>query len=113
MDHMVLNRDDPPSDIYSGAYGNEHAEGASHQREEWLGTVLKNTSGVIMVLKSDGTLRYVSPAIESVMGYLPEDVVGTVSFDYVHPEDRAFVAESFAEILKTSGVHTPVEFRAK
>jgi PAS domain S-box-containing protein len=79
----------------------------------WMRLVLQNTSDVICVLGADGTFLYVSPAIESVLGYLPENLVGTVSFDYVHPDDAAFVTESFAQILKTPGVHAPVEFRAR
>ena len=75
--------------------------------------MLENISDVICVLGADGTFLYVSPAIEKVLGYLPEDLFGAVSFDYVYPDDAAFVAESFAGILQTRGVHAPVEFRAQ
>jgi PAS domain S-box-containing protein len=85
----------------------------SHQSEPWLRLVLQNTSDVICVLGADGTFLYVGPAIESVLGYLPENLIGTVGFDYVHPEDAAFVTEAFSQILKTPGVHAPVEFRAR
>jgi PAS domain S-box-containing protein len=85
----------------------------SHQSEPWLRLVLQNTSDVICVLGAVGTFLYVSPAIESVLGYLPENLIGTVGFDYVRPEDAAFVTEAFSQILKTPGVHAPVEFRAR
>jgi len=86
---------------------------AFHTSEVWLRTLLEKTSDVICVLGSDGTFLYVSPAIEKVLGYLPEDLLGTVSFDYVHPDEAASVAESFAQIAKTPGAHAPIDLRAQ
>jgi diguanylate cyclase (GGDEF)-like protein/PAS domain S-box-containing protein len=91
----------------------EHPGGASHASDVWLRTVLENTSDVICVLGADGTFLYVSRAVESMLGYPPEDLVGTVSFDYVYTEDVALAVESFAEIVKTPGVHASVELRAR
>jgi len=48
-----------------------------------------------------------------VLGYPPDVLLGTVGFDYVHTEDAAFVAESFAQILKRPGVHAPLQFRVR
>ena len=73
--------------------------------------MLENTSDVICVLRADGSFRYISPAVERVLGYPPETLVGKVGFDYVHAEDKAFVAEYFAQLLKTSGMHAPLQFR--
>jgi diguanylate cyclase (GGDEF)-like protein/PAS domain S-box-containing protein len=75
--------------------------------------LLENISDVICVLGADGTFLYVSPAVESVLGYPPEDLVGTLGFDYVHAEDAAFAAEAFAGIAETPGVHAPVEVRVR
>jgi diguanylate cyclase (GGDEF)-like protein/PAS domain S-box-containing protein len=81
--------------------------------EDWLRRLLENTSDVICVLRADGSFRYISPAVERVLGYPPEVLLGTVGFDYVHTEDAAFVAESFAQILKRAGVHAPLRFRVR
>jgi diguanylate cyclase (GGDEF)-like protein/PAS domain S-box-containing protein len=106
------DRDDLTTDVSSSAHVTEHAAGVpSYPNDSWLRTVLENTSDVICVLAADGTFRYISPAAEWVLGYLPEDLVGTVGFDYVHADDAASVAEAFAQIMETPGVHTPVEFR--
>jgi PAS domain S-box-containing protein len=75
--------------------------------------VLDNTSDVICVLKSDGSFRYISPAVERVLGYSPEAHLGTVCFDYVHTDDAELVTESFAEILKTPGLHKSLQFRVR
>ena len=114
MNHSGPGRHDPTAHISSNAHATEHARGAaSSPSDDWLRTLLENTSDVICLLRADGSFSYVSPAIQRMLGYLPEDLVGTVGFDYVHPEDAAFVAEAFARIVQTPGVHSPVEFRVR
>ena len=66
-----------------------------------------------MILEADGSLRYVSPAADRVLGYRPEDLVGTLAFDYVHPEDIEYVSKSFAQTLDKPGVHPPIEYRVR
>jgi diguanylate cyclase (GGDEF)-like protein/PAS domain S-box-containing protein len=73
---------------------------------------LDNTSDVIGVLEVDGTVRYVSPAVERMLGYSPEEVIGTEVFDYVHPDDFERALEAFAETLKSPGVLPSMKFRA-
>jgi diguanylate cyclase (GGDEF)-like protein/PAS domain S-box-containing protein len=106
-------RDDLATDRPLGTHGTEDVKRSYYRDETWLRTLLDNTSDVICVLEADGTFLYVSPAVESVLGYLPQDLIGRVSFEYVDAEDAAFVAESFAEIVRTPGVHAPVDLRAR
>ncbi|MEM9416218.1 MAG: PAS domain S-box protein [Planctomycetota bacterium] len=35
----------------------------------------------------DAVFTYVSPSVESLLGYSPEEMVGTDAFEYFHPED--------------------------
>jgi diguanylate cyclase (GGDEF)-like protein/PAS domain S-box-containing protein len=107
------DRGDRTKDSVASTHRAVHRGEASHASDDWLRTLLEKTSDVICVLGADGTFLYVSPAVEGVLGYLPEDLLGTLSFDYVCPEDAAFAAESLAEIVKTPGVHTPIELRVQ
>jgi PAS domain S-box-containing protein len=68
---------------------------------------------VIGVLEEDGTVRHVSPSVRAVLGYRPEEVVGTSVFDYIHPDDVQRALEALAETLATPGVLPPVRFRAR
>ena len=114
MNHSGPDQHDPTTRSSSSEHATERAQGATpHPSEGWLRTVLENTSDVICVLKADGSFRYISPAVKRVLGYPPEALLGTVCFDYVHTDDAAFVAESFAQILKTPGLHTPLQFRVR
>jgi diguanylate cyclase (GGDEF)-like protein/PAS domain S-box-containing protein len=114
MNHSGPDQHDPTTRSSSSEHATERAQGATpHPSDDWLRTVLENTSDVICVLKADGSFRYISPAVKRVLGYPPEALLGTVCFDYVHTDDAAFVAESFAQILKTPGLHTPLQFRVR
>ncbi len=74
--------------------------------------LVQNTSDIITLLGADGTVHYESLALERVMGYRPEEQVGTNAFDWVHPDDMERALSLFAEVLSTPGLHPPVEFRA-
>jgi PAS domain S-box-containing protein len=71
--------------------------------------LVQNSSDIVAILEDDGTLRYVSPAVERVLGHWPEDLVGKSAFDYVHPENIEFVSSLFGKVLKKSGVRPPME----
>jgi diguanylate cyclase (GGDEF)-like protein/PAS domain S-box-containing protein len=81
--------------------------------ERWFSSLVQNSSDVVMILEAEGTVRYVSPAVERVLGYQPEDLIGTLAFDHVHPEDIDQVSKSLTEILEKSGVQPPVEYRVR
>ena len=89
----------------------KETEEALRRNEQYFRSVVQNASDVITVLEADGTIRYVSPAVEKVTGYPPEEQAGTNAFDSVHPEDKQRALGLFAEILKTPGDHLLIEFR--
>lgn len=57
----------------------------------------ENASDMISRLATDGSFLYVSPACENILGYTPEELVGTVSFDFIHEEDRPLIKNLFKE----------------
>src|SRR5215204_3829067 len=50
------------------------------ESEERFRSLVQNASDIITILKADGTVRYISPALERVTGYKPEERVGTNAF---------------------------------
>jgi diguanylate cyclase (GGDEF)-like protein/PAS domain S-box-containing protein len=81
------------------------------ESEERFRSLVQYSSDIITILEDDGTVRYTSPAVEKVMGYKPEEQVGTNAFESVHPDDRDRALDTFAELLKRPGLHPPLEFR--
>lgn len=63
--------------------------------ERLFGPLVKNAPDIMMVLEADFTVRYVDPAIKVVLGYRPEEVVGTDISRYIHPEEQEWVQAGF------------------
>src|SRR5215208_88735 len=66
----------------------EEAENAIKESAEHFRSLIQNTSDIFTLLEADGTVRYISPAVERVMGYRPEEQIGTNAFGAVHPDDK-------------------------
>ena len=88
-------------------------EEALQRSEERFRALVQNTSDIIMVLDAEGTITYESPAVESVMGYRPEERIGTCAFDHLHPDDHGPVRESFAELLENPDERLSAEYRVR
>jgi PAS domain S-box-containing protein len=67
---------------------------------EALHRVVTEASGdIIARIGGDGVYRYVSPASTRILGYTPEEVIGTSWVDYLHPDDRAREKEATNRLL--------------
>lgn len=86
-------------------------EEALRQSEERFRSLVQNASDVITIFDTDGTIHYVTPSVERVLGYQPEELIGDSIFGYVHPDDLEQASSIFAEVLDKPGVHPTIEFR--
>src|SRR5215211_5869241 len=86
-------------------------EKAIIESEERFRSLVQYSSDIITILDTEGTVHYVSPAVERVTGYRPEEQVGTNAFGSIHPDDREQALNTFAEVLKRPGLQPPLEFR--
>src|SRR5438477_370884 len=68
---------------------------------------------VIIVRDLDGTIRYASPAVERVLGYRPEELIGVNRAALVHPDDQAAIAGHVERIQQRPGVYEPIEYRVR
>lgn len=56
----------------------------------------------VCLVDESGRFTFVSAAIERILGYAPESLVGRHMIDYVHPDDRARTLEAAREIMSGS-----------
>jgi PAS domain S-box-containing protein len=76
--------------------------------------LIQNALDIIMVTDADGTIGYLSPSVERTLGYRPEEMLGTNTGDYVHPDDLEKGFKELAEALAKPGVHpVAVETRVR
>ncbi|MCI0478338.1 MAG: PAS domain S-box protein, partial [Anaerolineales bacterium] len=58
-------------------------------------------------------IRYVSPSVERVLGYRPNDVIGMDAFALVHPDDLAATEEAFQRALQNPWLSHRIEHRLR
>src|SRR5215211_5004607 len=81
--------------------------------EERFRSLVQNASDIITLLTAEGTVRYVSPAIERVLGYRPEERVGNSTLELLHPDDVARARAMFDESLQSPGIPLSIEVRMR
>ncbi|MGE5658130.1 MAG: PAS domain-containing protein [Actinomycetota bacterium] len=79
--------------------------------EARLQAILQHSSDIITIVEADGQIRYVSPAVERILGYKPQDRIGKFHGELLHPDDVAAWQLYFAKLLETSGTLPPIEYR--
>lgn len=63
-------------------------------------TLAANVSDVIARTNLDGAYEYVSPAAETVLGYHPDELIGTSRWSITHPDtDREAMRRAFKRLL--------------
>jgi PAS domain S-box-containing protein len=91
----------------------KRAEEALQRSEHYFRSLIENALDVITIVNADGTIRYVSPSSERVMGYIPADSVSKGGFEFVHPEDLPTVMKEFAHVTQHPGETLHSEYRVR
>ena len=81
-------------------------------REELFRLITENAADMIAVVDGSGNRLYNSPSYQKLLGYSPEELRQSKSFEQIHPEDRQKVVEA-ADEAKRSGVGRSVEYRIR
>jgi PAS domain S-box-containing protein len=83
----------------------------SKPQAERYRTLVEEASDIATVIDTDGTITFVSSAVEDVLGYEPNELVGTQGYELVHPEDRERNAETVEAVQANPGDSHSVEVR--
>jgi diguanylate cyclase (GGDEF)-like protein/PAS domain S-box-containing protein len=79
--------------------------------EERFRALVQHAADVILVLEPDGTVRHVSPPVQTVLGYEPDRLVGTRGWGLVHEGDAQSAQAFHAELLEQRGGSQSIELR--
>jgi PAS domain S-box-containing protein len=85
--------------ILENAYNRTQAElehASLRASEKYFRLLIGGISDVILELDADHNIRYAGPSVETVLGYMPEELIGESCFDITHPDDAALVGEALA-----------------
>ncbi|UBV44525.1 PAS domain S-box protein (plasmid) [Deinococcus taeanensis] len=71
------------------------------QQERRFRKLTEYSGDLVSVVTPSGHLQYVSPQIQRILGFTPEERRGVNVFDSIHPEDRARVMHAFHETVRS------------
>ncbi|MEI6623955.1 MAG: PAS domain S-box protein, partial [Actinomycetes bacterium] len=107
-DGSLIGRVDGMRDVHEQVLAKQ-ALADSERRYRMLA---ENASDVVWHLDADTALRWVTPSIESVLGWAPEELLGKAAIDLVHPEDLPALARWRETVLAGVAV-APREVRVR
>ncbi|MFL5961587.1 MAG: PAS domain S-box protein [Gaiellaceae bacterium] len=110
LDETVAVRDDEYRPIFLQGFlvdvtDRRAADEALRESEELHRLVVEGSRDLITLLDPTGKVRYASPAVQTVLGWTPEEVQGRSWTDDVHPHDVAAVNAYFKN--REAGVDAP------
>lgn len=77
------------------------------ESEARLRLLAENVSDVIYSTDPDHLVTWVSPSITRILGWQPQEIVGTVMADLLHPEDRAEIDAARERVYAGSASDLP------
>jgi PAS domain S-box-containing protein len=75
--------------------------------------LIQGSNDIVAMLAPSGAMMYVSPAVESTIGYQPREISGKNVFDFIHPDDFPLAQEAFGNTLSTPGMAVPLQLRLR
>ncbi len=72
-----------------------------------LHALLENASEVITIYDTDGTVRYVSPSVKTILGYAPDEMLGINRFE----RGDKILQDAFNELVLNPGIEKIIEYQ--
>ncbi len=76
---------------------------SSHLEHGRYQTLIESTEDWLWEVDEKMIYTYASPQVEKILGYSPDEVVGTSPFDYMPGEEVQRISETCKQIVKTRG----------
>src|SRR5579863_7568296 len=89
------------------------SETAARENEARFRALVQHSTDMIAIADADGVLRYVSPSIQRLFGYVPLDLEGRPLIDLLHPDDAVHAAAAFATAREPGSVTAAAEWRIR
>jgi ammonium transporter len=90
----------------------KNTEIALQRSEEYFRRLTENATDLITIMTAEGVIRYQSPSITRLLGYQPEDMIGRVAMEFIHPDDQRAMGKAFAA-LRASEERMEMTFRLR
>jgi PAS domain S-box-containing protein len=91
----------------------EHQIEEVNRTQKRMQLLLENASEVITIYEDDETIRYISPSVETILGYGQKEMIGTSDLQKVHPEYREVFEGLFKRMRERPDEKVTVQFEYK
>jgi diguanylate cyclase (GGDEF)-like protein/PAS domain S-box-containing protein len=88
-------------------------ESARRVADSRFRALIDHSLDLVSIYDATGSFTFASPSHVRVLGYRPDELLGTAPLDMVHPEDREMVARAFTEQIFGPGPLRPLEHRVR
>ena len=114
MGGVGINYDGSPATLvmFSDITARKQAEEALRQSEENYRLIAENMQDLIVVLDTNGIVKYASPSHKTILGFSPDVYEGKWAFNLVHPDDIPTIQTQFVNMV-SSRTPCSVELRCK
>ncbi|MGA2836376.1 MAG: EAL domain-containing protein [Acidimicrobiales bacterium] len=89
----------------------EDAEEKMRLSEDRFRSLIQDSSDITVVMDEIGLCMFVSPAAEVLLGYRPDELVGVMATDLVHPDDRDRVRTRLGAYFQATPDSALLQFR--
>jgi PAS domain S-box-containing protein len=87
------------------------ADEALTASENRFRALIQNSADVIQLVNSEGIINYVSPSVQRVLGYEPEEIIGRHASALIHPDEFEYLQQHFTSLIQKTIVTDQVEQR--
>ncbi|HUE96082.1 MAG TPA: PAS domain S-box protein, partial [Longimicrobiaceae bacterium] len=91
----------------------KEAEAEVRRSEAHFRSLIENSSDIIAIVDLEGHITFISPSVRRVLGFEPEELVGTSIFSLIHEEEIPTLANSFTRVVQQRDVPPASEFRVR
>ena len=81
--------------------------------EHWHQALLASMRDIVLVADIDGTLTYLSPSVETALGYPPAELTGTNERELIHSADLAVHDGLLGRLVSSEQPQPPIELRLR
>jgi diguanylate cyclase (GGDEF)-like protein/PAS domain S-box-containing protein len=90
----------------------KRAELELRKSERRFRALIENATDIIIILDAEQICRYVSPSVERIIGYAPEELIDKSLIDFIHLDDRWQFTQALNLVLARPGISQPAfEYR--
>jgi len=87
------------------------AEDALRLNEEYFRALTENSTDMIVIISSDGIIKYISPSFQRMFSLAKSEIIGKQAHEFVHPDEVAILVGKFSEFIHKPGISITTSVR--